>query len=76
MKAMEQLDFNNNAKRMWCLQQAFRKSVGESLPVMVSIGSYASIAKIMSQFQMTQIIALLCIFYLFLQCSLCVRRAK
>lgn len=45
----------NRAKHVY--YKALIDSIMEALPVMVSIGSYASLAKVMSQFQMTQTIA-------------------
>ena len=39
------------------IKRAFIDAYRESLPVMVAIASYASIAKVMSGFQMTQVIA-------------------
>lgn len=46
-----------NRKRFVVILEAFKKAVPEALPVMLSIGSYASIASMMAEFNMTQTIA-------------------
>lgn len=57
-RILAEMDATIGQKRIWVLREAFKKSIGEALPVMVSIGSYASIAKIMAGFNMTQTIAI------------------
>eukprot|EP01084_Bolivina_argentea_P073778 133872_1 len=58
LKVIEELyEDDINTKRKYVLVQAFKKSIGEALPVMLSIGCYASIAKVMAAFHMTQTVA-------------------
>lgn len=57
IRASNYLKMSRMSRRLWGLHRAFVGSIKEASPVMLSIGAYASLAKVMAGFSMTQTLA-------------------